>query len=404
MALIPFTSGSLRFILFCCSFALFSRLARGQTFSLESFGAVGDGVTDDTVALNLAFSQASPGSTILIPAGRTYAHNDIVEIRVPALFIKGGGRLLATNEARSGVWINADRVVVENIVLEMKSTSRRWVEYESMKLRLMNSRGIVVRKVRIEGAAAAGIFVGNTHEYLIDRVSVRNTRADAIHNTEGSSYGTILRPEIFNPGDDGVAFVSYKTDGIQVNNMVLQSPVFKYSSHGRAFSVVGGRDIVMNDLYAADSDAAALYIAAEPSYDTFGVSNVKVNGGLFVRSNRNQAINHGSILVYNGQPLQMIQNITINNIQCQNTKTSQPWEVGILSSGSGGVRRIEIKQVVLSGGPTQAFFSSSPSSTYITMLWVQDGRTLPDRIGYATTPTVPPSRAPTRQPTKRKRM
>ncbi|KAI2497040.1 polygalacturonase [Fragilaria crotonensis] len=132
-------------LLLLCTVALLIGLATGQSVSVDTYGAVGDGVTDDTDALNLAFSLAPPGSTLLIPAGRTYAHSDIVEITVPSLLIKGGGRLLATNEARSGVWINADRVIMDDIVLEMKSTTTRWMGYEQMKLRLMNSRGIVVR-------------------------------------------------------------------------------------------------------------------------------------------------------------------------------------------------------------------------------------------------------------------
>jgi Pectate lyase superfamily protein len=75
------------------------------SISVESYGAIGDGVTDNTVALNAAFSKAAPGSTLEIPAGRTYAHNDLVHIVVPGLHIHGGGRLLATNERRSGVWM-----------------------------------------------------------------------------------------------------------------------------------------------------------------------------------------------------------------------------------------------------------------------------------------------------------
>ena len=360
--------------------------------SVESYGAIGDGVTDNTIALNAAFSKAAPGSTLEIPSGRTYAHNDLVHVVVPGLHIHGGGRLLATNEGRSGVWIDADRVVLEDVVLEMKSTSRRWEEYETMKLRLMNARGIVVRNVTIEGAAAAGIYVGNTHDFLIDRVIVRNTRADAIHHTEGSTYGTILRPDISNPGDDGVAFVSYRQDGVMVSNMVLQSPVFRFSTHGRAFSVVGGRDIVMNDLYAEDSDAAALYIAAEPSFDTLGVSNVKVNGGVFVRSNQDEQIDHGSILVYNGQPNQVIENITINNIRVINTKRTHSWEVGILTAGSkdGSVRRIKIRDLTITGGPPAVVYSQAPSSAYTTQLWVKDGAPLPDHIGYALDPITPP--------------
>lgn len=371
---------------------LISPMLGVASVSIESYGAIGDGVTDNTVALNAAFSKAAPGSALEIPAGRTYVHNDLVHIVVPGLHIYGGGRLLATNEGRSGVWIEADRVVLEDVILEMKSTTRRWVEYESMKLRLMNARGIVVRNVTIEGAAAAGIYVGNTHDFLMDRVIVRNTRADAIHHTEGSSYGTILRPQIFNPGDDGVAFVSYREDGVAVNNMVLQSPVFRFSTNGRAFSAVGARDIVMNDLYAEDSDAAALYIGAEPSFDTFGVSNVKVNGGVFVRSNQDQQIDHGSILIYNGQPNQVIENITINNVRVMNTKRTHSWEVGIVTAGSkdGSVRRIKIRDLTITGGPPTPLYSQAPSSAYTMQLWVKDGVAIPDRIGYALDPITPP--------------
>ena len=112
-----YTAKTSNFI-FSCSLALLLCLATGQNLSLESFGAVGDGVTDDTVALNKAFSTAPSGSTIIIPAGRTYAHNNIVQILVPGLVISGGGRLLATNEGRSGVWISANGVVMENLVLQ----------------------------------------------------------------------------------------------------------------------------------------------------------------------------------------------------------------------------------------------------------------------------------------------
>ncbi|KAI2497029.1 polygalacturonase [Fragilaria crotonensis] len=368
--------------LILCAFALILRCATGQILNLENFGAVGDGVTDDTVALNSAFSQAPPGSTILIPAGRTYAHNNIVQIGVPDLIVTGGGRLLATNEGRSGVWISADRVVMQNIVLKVKSTTSRWYTYESMKLRLMNCRGVVVRGVTIQGSANLGIHVGNTYNFILDKVVVRNTRAGAIYIAEKSSNGTLLQPQTFNSGDSAIVIQSSRQDGGQVNDIVLQSPAVRRGTKGVAYAILGSRDIVMNDIYAEDSELAALYISAESSTNTYSVSNVTVNGGRLVRSSKNLAASHGSIMIYNGRTSEVIQNITISDVQSVNTTKSLPYEVGIASFGSGGVFWVEIRNMNMTRGPSQAFYSQAPLSSYRTFHWIKDGRMLRDLIGY----------------------
>ncbi|KAI2497041.1 polygalacturonase [Fragilaria crotonensis] len=193
--------------------------------------------------------------------------------------------------------------------------------------------------------------------------------------------------------------------------MVLQSPKFRLQKIGRGFSVVGSRDIVMNDLYAEDSDAASLYVGSEPYFDTFGVSNVQVNGGLFYRSNKNQEWDRqGSVHIFNGRPDEVIRNININNIRSVNTIGNQPHEVGIQSSGSGGVFGVVLRDMTMSGGPSKAFYSESPSSSYRTLQWVQNGQALSDQgsfvLGPLTTPpsaarTNSPINAPTNRPTSR---
>ena len=88
----------------------------------------------------------------------------------------------------------------------------------------MNRRGVAVRGVTIEGAAASGIHIGYSHNFTLDQVIVRNTRANAIQVTETSSNGSILRLKAFNTGEDSVVFFSVKSYGAQVNNILLQSP------------------------------------------------------------------------------------------------------------------------------------------------------------------------------------
>ncbi|RYZ15439.1 MAG: hypothetical protein EOO70_06815 [Myxococcaceae bacterium] len=48
--------------------------------SPQSFGAVGDGSTDDTAALQRALDALRPGQTLDIAAGKVYRHSDILTV------------------------------------------------------------------------------------------------------------------------------------------------------------------------------------------------------------------------------------------------------------------------------------------------------------------------------------
>ena len=223
--------------------------------------------------------------------------------------------------------------------------------------------------------------MGDTTTYEISDVTVRDTRADGIHNTDGSSDGRIIRPRIYNSGDDGVSIVSYRTQDI-THDILVESPEF-YSNHwGRAYSVVGGSSVTFNNVYAEYSAAAGIYVAAESSFNTYGVNDVTFNGGTLVGVNTNASVDHGAILVFNGQPLEIIEDVTINNINIQNTNTAVSRNVGLLTAASTlGSNRIEFNTIAITGGPANPFGITGTNS-HRRLNWTQNGSTLTDHSDY----------------------
>lgn len=342
-----------------------------RTLNVESFGAKGNGLTDDTASVQRALDSLRTGDRLMFPAGKVYRHSDVLTVNVAGVRLSGPGTLLATNEARSNFRINANNVLADNgLTFKMASTTRRWDAYEQMKLRLSGHTGIVLRNIIVDGSAAAGIYIGNgCSRYLLEDVTVQNTRADGIHNTDAAHDGTIRRPVIRNVGDDGVAVVSYsKPEGVApCRNITIESPRFYGNVWGRAFSVVGGEDITFRNVYAENSNAAAVYVACEGEpYYTFASKRIRVLGGTLKNSNASTTVDHGAVLVYSGRAGYSNDDIEISDMKIINTRPTASRQVGVL----GEANRVQLRNFSFSGGPRNLFSTNVPADRYNTTGWM----------------------------------
>lgn len=356
----------------------------GGEVSPLDFGAVGDGEADDTQAMKDALAALEPGGVLRIPADRTFRHNDVLEVETPAVSILGTGTLLAGDEERSAVALRADDIVVDGPTFAIDDTSKRWVAYEQMKLRISKSSGVVVRNVRIRGSAAAGIYVGGATDFVIDSATISDTRADGIHVTTGSTGGTLGRIVVERPGDDGVAFVSYRESGM-VSDMEVSSAEVRDQVWGRSFSVVGGTDIRFRDIVSQGSAGAAVYIAAESEFDSEGVNGVSVAGATLTDSNRQAAednderpspdkelVAHGAILLYNSQGDEVISEVSITDVQIAATQGSGP-QVRLDSSRGGGITGVALTEFTIEGGGEAFGATGVADDDYRISDWTQDG-------------------------------
>ena len=353
--------------------------AEPRTYTPMDFGAAGDGSTDDTLALQQALDSLAPGDTLVIPGGRSFLHSDVLAVRVPGVRLTGAGTLVATNEARSAVVLDADDVQVDGITLRMESTSRRWVAFEQMKLRLGSHTGITVRSVAIDGAAAFGVYVGTgAADFLVEDVRVRDSRADGIHVTGGAHDGVVRRPDVSGTGDDGVAVVSYERDGSPVRRVRIEDATVGANSWGRGISVVGGEDITITGGAVHGSSSAGLYVASEGApWFTFAPRRVSVTGLSIDAANTDTSIEHGAVLLYAGRPEQPVTGIDLSRLTITRTTAGAAWHVGVVAEPGAWVDDVTFSDVSISG-PGEPFAANVDPGCCARLRWTVDGSPVAD--------------------------
>lgn len=335
----------------------------GETVDPMTFGAKGDGTSDDTVALQAALDATTKGKTLVIPAGKTFVQTKTLKVTNDGAHISGPGTLLATNDKDSSFWIKGNDVIVDGGLVFKSNSKTRGGAWEHYRVVLWSS-GTTLRNITVDGSHAAGIFMQGASNFLIDTVLVENTMADGIHNTAGTHDGVIRNATVRNVGDDGIAVVSYLADGPVAKNITIENPkIYKPSAPGRSLSVVGGENITFKNIYIEDSSAASIYISAEKEWKTAGVKNVKILGGTIKNANWYAQNDHGAILVYNSQAGGIISDVTFDGLKIDNTRANAGWNMAILDFGKG-TSGVVFSNITITGKPNAFKLDGNPSAGY----------------------------------------
>jgi YVTN family beta-propeller protein/VCBS repeat-containing protein len=287
---------------------------------------------DSTAALQATFNNLKPGDTLTIAPG-TYQYSDILRITVSGITIKGNGATLqSTNPAKAAVHVLANNVSLSNLNLTAPVGQPRIDHTDRVRL-LLGGSGLTVSDVNVTGGTSAGVYIVNSSNFRLDRVTVSDTGSDGVQVTGGSHDGQLNNITTNRTGDDGVAVVSYESDWATVHDIVINSPVVTSNTQGRGLAVVGGERITFNNIKVSNTSGAGVYIGSySGSVDTRSVKDVVVNGGTITGTNFTP-FPFGAIKVDSRNPRQSVSNVTISNVTINNIDPEQDYNITVTVGG-----------------------------------------------------------------------
>ena len=367
----------------------------GDVIDVRDLGAIGNGTADDQDAIQAALDGLNPGDTLQFLTGYTFNHSGVLQITTDGVTINGGGTITGTVPETSALQIRADNVTVTNLNIIHSNVTDRLQTWEQVGLLLIDCDGADVSYIHVVNTAAAGIHVEGAVNFTIDHILCEDTWSDSVHMTGGAHHGSVTDVEVWRSGDDGVACVSYVSDGTTPANhhLTVERVVVHDQQWGRAFSVVGGHDIIFRDLRSESSAGASIYVAAEGGdYNTHSVDNVLFEDiDIFEANNLAPSPDHGAVLVHNSHDGYTVTNVTLRDIRITDTDAACSRQVGIIADlPAHTIDRIWFDVVAITGGPGTpsggsgvTFYANTPPTTFRFTGATVDGNPEDDHNGWS---------------------
>jgi len=177
-----------------------------DTVSVKDFGAVGDGVVDDTAAIQAAIDAtvAQGGGTVYFPAG-TYKVTSVITTPTSRNDNKDDGSVLRLHGDSGGTWLTRDNIAMPDYDDDIASFK---VRHDSAILAIRGGN-LTLRDINFE-KAAIGIYIGDDP----DRTDVDFATMTPLADLAAQSFNHIENIKVHNCG---CAVFMESTHGIYYN-------------------------------------------------------------------------------------------------------------------------------------------------------------------------------------------
>ena len=266
-----------------------------------SFGAVGDGVVDDTDAINNAVAL----SDIVVFGAGTYLITDSIKITHPVCLIGGAGSKIIAKTTAYNVFIdvaqNIDNVHIDGLTLEMDgngSTRKSAIVFNG------GNNDFVVKNCKIKKATGHGIVVIDGHDGIIDNCVIENpgvVNGDGVCIREKCTNITVSNCSVSDTTAGGIAYeiegrsstslpASEMVSNCRIINCTAVNTVDKsyliinaencaivdcksFANTNTALNIIKGDGITVKNFLSLDNDGSPFSVEPE----TFGTNGYSSN-------------------------------------------------------------------------------------------------------------------------------
>jgi hypothetical protein len=231
--------------------------------SVKDFGAVGDGVVDDTAAINAALDAST---NVYLPPG-TYLHSSDILVKTETTFY-GAGWQSVLKHTTGDMTLGA--VVVKGVVGT-------------------NVENVVVRNMKIEGSSSAsgglvgtdkGIYIKYAEHVTVDGVWIEKAGGEAVY-AEASGSGETEYITIQNNYVSNSAFNAYNTNGLILYGMIVNNYAYDIGNFG--FEGSGSDVIISGNIFNKFAGSAGISVGGWNSDNAYQrrtiISNNKIMNG-----------------------------------------------------------------------------------------------------------------------------
>jgi polygalacturonase len=266
---------------------------RSTAVSILDHGASADGRQDSTAAISASIAAAKRlGVPVFVPPGQ-FRHRSFSLDGVTMLGTGPASALFAPDPQDGSIYLRGTGPQLRYLTATLTTTSR---DTRNFVVYVDHAAHFLIQGVGVQGGNAGGIFNCGGRDGLILANHVKDTLADAIHNTNAAQNIVIAGNTVRRAGDDMIAVVSYEREPIS-HNILIQANDVADQDHGHGISVVGGMDVtILRNRIERTNCCAGIYLASETAYDTHSVQNIILRDN--VLTDNSGRTGHGAIAFF----------------------------------------------------------------------------------------------------------